>query len=126
MKVAIPHWNGRVSPVFDVARHVLVVEVNEGVEEARWDVEFNVEDPRRRAGRLTEVGANVLVCGAISWSLEMAVSAAGIRVIPQICGDVPRVLTAFIDGRLGQDTFLMPGCCRGGRRFRSRRRRGRW
>jgi predicted Fe-Mo cluster-binding NifX family protein len=126
MKVAIPHWQGRVSPVFDVAGSVLVVELGDGIERARRDVAFDVEDPRGRSARLMETGANVLVCGAISRPLEMAISTAGIEVIPQICGDVECVLAAFIDGRLRQGGFLMPGCCgrRGGRRRRHGQRGG--
>jgi len=125
MKVAIPHWQGRVSPVFDVAGNVMIVEINGGVEQSRQDVVFDVEEPQVRAARLAETGADVLVCGAISWPLEMAVSAAGIEVIPQTCGDVEGVLAAFIDGRLSQGAFLMPGCCGRRRRSRVRRRRGR-
>jgi len=123
MKVAIPHWQGRVSPVFDVAGNMLVVDIDDGVEHARRDVVLDVEDLQGRAARLTESGVNVLVCGAISRPLEMAVSAAGIEVIPQTCGDVERVLAAFINGRLNQGAFLMPGCCGRRRRFRAGRRR---
>ena len=128
MKVAIPHWQGRVSPVFDVAGNVLVVEIDGGAERARRDVAFSVDGPQARAARLTEAGADVLVCGAISKPLEVAVSAAGIEVIPQTCGEVERVLAAFIDGRLNQGAFLMPGCCGRRRRFQGGRRRGarRW
>lgn len=125
MKVAIPQWRGRVSPVFDVAANVLVVEVDDGVERARREAVFDVEDLQGRAARLREIGADVLVCGAISRPLELAVSAAGIEVIPQTCGDVERVLAAFIGGRLNQGAFLMPGCCGRRRRFQGgRRRRG--
>lgn len=124
MKVAIPHWQGRISPVFDVAGNVLVVEIDGGLEQARQDVVFDVEEHHARAARLTEAGANVLVCGAISRPLEMAVSAAGIEVIPQTCGEVDRVLAAFIDGRLDQGAFLMPGCCGRRRRFQGGRRHG--
>ena len=94
MKVAIPHWQGRVSPVFDVAGNVLVVEIDGGSERARQEVVFNVDGPQARAARLTEAGADVLVCGAISKPLEVAVSAAGIEVIPQTCGEVGSVLRA--------------------------------
>jgi len=125
MKVAIPHWRGRVSPVFDVAGNVLIVEINGSVEQSRQDVTFDVDEPQARAARLAKTGSDVLVCGAISWPLEMAVSTAGVEVIPQTCGDVERVLAAFIDGRLDQGAFLMPGCCGRRRRFRVRRRRGR-
>ena len=125
MKVAIPHWQGRVSPVFDVAGNVLVVEIADGVERGRQEVAFDAEDPQARATRLAQTGADVLVCGAISWPVEMALSAAGIDVIPQTCGDVEQVLAAFARGQLQQDAFLMPGCCGRRRRFRARRRRGR-
>lgn len=124
MKVAIPHWRGRVSPVFDVAGSVLLVEVHDGREQDRRDVAFDADDPYARAARLAETGADVLICGAISRPLATAVASVGVEVIGQTCGDVERVLEAFIDGRLTDDAFSMPGC-RGGRgRFRGRRRRG--
>ena len=127
MRVAIPHWQGRVSPVFDVAGNVLLVDVADGREQTRQNVAIDVAQPQARASLLSQHGAMVLICGAISWPLEMAISAAGIEVIPQTCGDVERVLAAFIRGQLGQDAFLMPGCC--GRRRRchgGHRRNGRW
>ncbi len=124
MKVAIPHWRGRISPVFDVAGSVLVVELRDGVEQARRDVAFNCEDLQRRAARLAETGADVLICGAISRPLEMALSTAGIDVIGQTCGEVEQVLAAFARGQLRPDAFLMPGCCGRRRRFRAQRGRG--
>ena len=125
MKVAIPHWQGRVSPVFDVAGNVLVVEISDGVQRSRQDFTLEAEDPQLRAAGLAQTGADLLICGAISWPLEMALSAAGIDVIPQTCGDVEQVLEAFARGQLQQDAFLMPGCCGRRRQFRARRGRGR-
>ena len=125
MRVAISHWQNRVSPVFDVAGNVLLVDVADGREEARQNVAINVEQPHLRASLLSQRGATVLICGAISWPLEMALNAVGIEVISQTCGDIEQVLSAFINGQLKQDTFLMPGCCGRRRRFRVRCRRGR-
>jgi predicted Fe-Mo cluster-binding NifX family protein len=122
MKVAIPHWQGRVSPVFDVAANVLVVEIRDGLERSRENVALDAEDPQPRATRLAQTGAELLICGAISWPLEMALSAAGIDVIPHTCGEVEQVLAAFAHGQLQQDAFLMPGCCGRRRRLRARRR----
>jgi predicted Fe-Mo cluster-binding NifX family protein len=122
MKVAIPHWQGRISPVFDVAGNVLLVDILDGKEQSRRNVHLRPEGPQARAEALAELGTDVLVCGAVSRPLEMAVSAAGIEVIPQTCGDVEQVLKAFTDGRLHQGAFLMPGCC--GRLRRTHGRRG--
>ncbi len=133
MKVAIPYWQGRVSPVFDVAGHVLLVEVHEGKEQGREDLPMGGGQPQTRAKVLREHDATVLICGAISWPMELAMTAAGIEVVSQTCGEVERVLAAFIGGQLNQGTFLMPGCCgrrrwgqggRGGGRCRRRGQRG--
>lgn len=109
MKVAIPHCRGRVSPVFDVAGNLLVVRVEDGAERGREQVALGSEDPGRRAARLREAAVDVLVCGAISRPLAAALAGEGIDVIAQTCGELEGVLAAFIDGRVEQGAFRMPG-----------------
>lgn len=120
MKVAIPVWQGRVSPVFDVAGQLLVVDLNRSTEIARRQEPLPEETPDRRSQRLTSLGIETLICGAISQPLEAILADAGIDVVPRICGDVEEVLRAFLSTGLPDDQFAMPGCC-GQRR---RRRRG--
>jgi predicted Fe-Mo cluster-binding NifX family protein len=110
--------------VFDVAGNVLLVDVADGREQARQTVAIDAAQSQARASLLAEHGATVLVCGAISRPLEMAVSAAGIEVISQTCGDMEQVLAAFISGQLNEDLFLMPGCCGRRQRFGAGHRRG--
>jgi predicted Fe-Mo cluster-binding NifX family protein len=121
MKVAIPEWQGRVSPVFDVARHLRVFESENG--QARVSGEFDCEtvDPSLRVAQLAATGATVLICGAISRPLEMAVTAAGIQVIAQTCGNVQDVADAYARGQLISAAYCMPGC---GRQQRRCQRRG--
>ncbi len=121
MKVAIPHWQGRVSPVFDVAGQILIVEIEGGVELARHEWRLDEEFVQARGAWLARSGVDVLICGAISRALEVVVSQAGIDVISQICGDVEGILAAFIRGQLDEESFRMPGCGGGGRRRRGRR-----
>lgn len=125
MKVAIPVWEGRISPVFDVARRVLVVELADGVEAAREDMSLQAATLPGRAKFLAELGVELLICGAISRPLEEMLAAADVQVIPHTCGPVEEVLRAFLSGQLTQQAFLMPGCRGGRRRFRARCRRGR-
>jgi predicted Fe-Mo cluster-binding NifX family protein len=125
MKVAIPHWQSRVSPVFDVAQHVVLVDLDAPDPRNRTNVILDDEDPARRARQLAGSGAEILICGAISLPMETAVSAAGIRVVAQICGNIECVLQAFAENRLGQDAFRMPGCCGRRRRYHGGRRAGR-
>ena len=122
IKVAIPQWHGRVSPVFDVAGSLLLVGINHGVEESRQSVDLKDDSPCARANLMAEMGVDVLICGAISWPLAMALSAAGVEVTSRICGDVEEVLAAFIHGRLTQDAFRMPGCGDGRRGVHASRR----
>ena len=125
MKVAIPQWQGRVSPVFDVAARLLLVEMQDGQESWRGEYPLTIDNPMERAKWLGRLGADALICGAISRPLEMALSAEGVRVIAQVCGQVDEVLAAFAEGRLDNQSFLMPGCCGRRRRFRGSCHRGR-
>jgi predicted Fe-Mo cluster-binding NifX family protein len=120
MRIAIPTWRGRVSPVFDVARRLLLVDSENGQPVRQEEVALEEAGLTARAGRLVELAADVLICGAISRPLEAMLVAAGVRVIPQTCGPVEQVLRAFVSGQMTDEAFLMPGCC--GRRRRLRRR----
>jgi predicted Fe-Mo cluster-binding NifX family protein len=124
MKVAVPVWQGRVSPVFDVAEQVLLVDFDDQ-EERRHMESLGNTMPHERARQLVELGVDVLVCGAISWPLEAILVSRGVRVVPLVCGEVEKVVGAFRDGTLEDEQFAMPGCCRTRWQMRARcRRRG--
>lgn len=122
----MPIWGERVSPVFDVARRLLIVDIERSLEVGRQDTALSEADPGLRARRVAELGVDVLICGAVSRLLEGMLQAAGIRVIVHVCGPVEEVLRAFVAGCLTDQTFLMPGCCGRRRRVRGRRGSGRW
>jgi predicted Fe-Mo cluster-binding NifX family protein len=111
MRLAIPIRNDRVSPVFDTASRVLVLDLTDGIEQARQVVEVaQATFPTERAKRLAELGVNVLVCGAISRTLSGFLSAAGIVIIPWVSGAPEEVLRAYLTGRLSDPCWRMPGC----------------
>lgn len=113
MLLAIPTLNARVSPVFDTACRLLLVEVDQGSERARRTEELPDTLPTHRVKRLRELGIEVLVCGGISRSLAMLLEAAGIRVLPWVAGPVDDVLRVYLEGRLPHPRWMMPGCfCR--------------
>jgi len=124
MKVAVPNWQGRVSPVFDVAEHIVLVYLDNNEDGSRRTENLGSTSPHERARRLAELGVNVLVCGAISWPLEALLAANGVRVIPLVCGEVKDIVQALRDGTLDSERFAMPGCCRKRRRAGQRRRGG--
>jgi predicted Fe-Mo cluster-binding NifX family protein len=121
MRIAIPTWCERVSPVFDVASCLTVFDVEGNIKVGRELVGIDGTGPLGRALRLGELGVNTLICGAISAPLEAAVAAAGVPVVAGACGPVEAVLRAFLDDDLADNAYLMPGCR--GRQQRSRDRR---
>lgn len=118
MKIAIPTWLGRVSPVLDVAERFVLVESQQGVELARRDVPVEETELLARARSIAELRPDVLICGAISRPFDAMLRSVGIRLIPHTCGPVEEVLQAFLSGQLTDQAFLMPGCCGRRRRFR--------
>ena len=64
MKVAIPTWTGRVSPVFDVAKRLLVVKLEGGGEVSREEAVIEETQFMARAKAVTQLGIDVLICGA--------------------------------------------------------------
>ena len=119
MKLAIASWDGRVSPVLDVAKRLLVVDAEDGAAGGRHELELADSQLAARAKQISELGVEVLICGAVSWPLEAALVSSGVRVVSRVCGPVEEVLRAFLAGTLTDEAYLMPGCC-------GRRRRGRW
>jgi len=118
MKLGLAVWNGRVSPVFDTARHLLVLEVENGQVALRLEQDMRTDEPVQKAARLAELGIETLVCGAVSRPLAEMIAARGIRLIPFVAGGTDEVITAFLAGALPSPDLSMPGCC--GRRMRHR------
>lgn len=106
--------------MFDTAGRILLVSVEDGREVSRMDSLLKEETLHRRVKWLVDNGVNVLVCGAISRPLATITASSGIELIPWMAGDAEEILKAFLEGRLPNPRFLMPGCCAGARRFRRR------
>ena len=122
MKIAIPLWQGRISPVFDEASRLLVVDISDGRVTCRQEESILSRNPFERAQALPKLGVDLLICGMISQTQQAALDAIGIRIIPHICGPMEDVIQAYLDGRIESGAMLMPGC---GRRKRSRHFRNR-
>ena len=122
MKIALPVWNDRISPVFDTARRLLIVNVKNGKEESRTEMQITELHPPLRVRQLAETGAKVLICGAISRPLAAMIKTWDMAIVQWISGDVEEVLQAYFSGAFPEPRFLMPGC--GGGPCRNRFRGG--
>lgn len=120
MRVALAIWNGRISPVFDVTRQVLILDVQDGRETTRHVEPLPGTDLRDQADRLAALAPQTLICGAISQPMAAMLAAHGVRIVPFTAGDVEAVVAAWQSGSLPNPALCMPGC-----RGRMRRGRGR-
>lgn len=110
VRVAIPIWQERVSPVLDVASRLLVVTCRAGKPVRRKEFLLSQLSPEALAESVAELGVDVLLCAALSESLFRSLERRGVRVRPHLCGDVEPLLRAFIQGGVRRSEFRMPGC----------------
>lgn len=115
MTLAMPIWEGRISPVFDVARHLLLVELENGSERSRQERLVTEHSLHNWVTMLAELGVDSLVCGAITDELAAALMRGGVQIVPWIKGEVQPVLAAYLAGELSDPSFAVPGsrCGRG-------------
>jgi predicted Fe-Mo cluster-binding NifX family protein len=123
-KIAISTWEGRVSPVFDVSRELIVFELCVGQLQARRFHTLLAADSLSKVAQLAELGVELLICGAISEPVKMAIEAQNISVLAFIAGETADVLNAFMLDGLSDYSMRMPGCGRHRRRRCRRHRAG--
>jgi predicted Fe-Mo cluster-binding NifX family protein len=124
--IAFSVWGSRIAPVFDSASEILVLDLNDSKSIKRhrlssYDLYSKIRD-------LKNLGVDVLICGAISKTLEQLLFTQSINVTSFICGDVDNIIALFLENKFNEIEHKMPGClwCCGnnrGRRFRRCRNR---
>ena len=112
--IAVPSCQGRVSPVLDVAARLVLVSLHGRVETRRREIVLFEPQTEGMVRSLKECGVQIVICGAISHGLLVALRHAKIRVVGQVCGNVDAVIAAFRNGTLAQPDFAMPGANRPG------------
>jgi predicted Fe-Mo cluster-binding NifX family protein len=128
MIVALTHWNGRVSPVLDVSREAWILTIESGTVTGRSNESIETPTTALKIERLTELGVETLICGAISGALHNELTARRVKVVGFVAGEIDEVVESFLAGTLPTPALSMPGYCGRQNRFRGGRGRGgrRW
>ncbi|MEW6743871.1 MAG: NifB/NifX family molybdenum-iron cluster-binding protein [Planctomycetota bacterium] len=109
MRVALPVCRGRISPLFDTARSVWLVDVEVGRVTPVRTLPLPATAPEAQVRALQEAEADAVVCGAMSEVALHRLIAAHIRVWPGVAGDVDSIVAALaLPGGLDK-SFCMPG-----------------
>jgi len=109
MKIAIPVWGNRISPVFETAEHLLLVDLDDGVELKREIRKLDAGLPVQRVKLLEDTGVQLLACGAITREVETSFDSNKIKIIPFLCGNVEQLIAALSKGDNIRAMFGMPG-----------------
>lgn len=112
MNVAITVWKNRISPVFDSAQVLLVVQTQgtEIVDAVVRKVQTTMLD--RFLTLLEELDVHVLICGALCEGPASILKNQGVEVISFVTGEAEDVLECYLQ-RQDLTEFIMPGCGRG-------------
>ncbi|MBN1627949.1 MAG: NifB/NifX family molybdenum-iron cluster-binding protein [Deltaproteobacteria bacterium] len=125
MRIAIPVWEDKVSPVFDAASKLLVIDYEDGRETSRLAYHIDEEDLSWKCQRIESLAPDIIICGAVSHLFLNLLKAVDIDVIEYVSGRIEDVLEAYIRGDIYNSRFLMPGCKRHGRVCGGRKKTGR-
>jgi len=109
MKIAMPVWEDKISPVLDTASRLLVVDLKAGGDMSRFEIYLDERDLTKRCLRITGLGVDTLICGAVTRHFSDMLRALGVDLITGISGQPDDVLHACFEGRLAHSKYLMPG-----------------
>lgn len=126
MIAAFTVWNGRIAPVFDVAGQAVLVD-SELHDKAHTIITLPEGSPQEKLSFLQQQQVEVVICGAMTRYTSRYAQGMGIEVFPFIAGEQQEVITSWLNKRLQDNKFSMPGCgCNGcfRRNQRGRHNRG--
>lgn len=110
MIIGLTTWGQRISPVFDSAQKLMVVDVIDSKIVSKRFEKFDPSIPLLLSKKLKELKIEVLICGAISKGLADIIEYISIHCIPFITGNIDTVLNSYIKGEVLTSKFIMPGC----------------
>jgi hypothetical protein len=120
MKVAMTVWQQRVSPVFDVSGHLLLLSIKYGKVDSEQLYQLKAADPGEKLSFIYSLRPQILICGAMSAEVQQVAETYPWQLYVFMKGSVRRMMRALIAEGVLDDDFVLPGCagrsrhCRGG------------
>ena len=108
MRIAIPVWNGQISPVLDSAQRLCIYEVSDCIPTLREEIGISIGESE--LAEFIATRADAIICGALSLQLEQHLLALGVTVHPWVMGDAGRLIECYAAGNIHDREFSMPGC----------------
>ncbi len=125
MRLALTVWDGRISPVFDVCREALILNIKGKTVLSMSSEPIETSNAFLKIKRLMDLGVETLICGAISQPLHRELIACGLEVFGFVAGEIDEVLQSFLSGTMPDPSLAMPGCSDKQNRIRGGQGQGR-
>lgn len=109
MKIAIPVWENRVSPVFDTSTHILVADIKENRLVSKEIISLQGITLYQRIELLHKLRIRTFICCAVTRPLLESILGKNIKAVSNICGDIDQILDAVCKGKDIKALFSMPG-----------------
>jgi len=109
VRVAIPIFRLRVSPVFDSCTRVLLVDVEHNNEIERSETYLDELSMTERVTILQKLKVKTIICSGISDMLQNMLQSVKINLITGVVGEIEQVVAAYLSKRLNEPQFHMPG-----------------
>ena len=109
IRIAIPIFRNKVSPVFDSCTRVLFVDIEEDREIDRKEIYLDALALTDRVSILLKSGVETVICGGIRDVMTSMLMGVKIDLISDITGEIDQVLKAYLAPGLDQTQFHIPG-----------------
>lgn len=101
MRIAVTYADGMIFQHFGHTQQFKVYEVENGSIVSAEVVDTNGSGHGALAGVLTQLHADILICGGIGGGAQMALREAGIRLFGGVSGSCDAAVEALLGGTLG-------------------------
>lgn len=105
MRIAVTRWGERVSPLFEAAAWLLIVETDRQGVCGRFEAGMDQLDCAARIRLLRGLHVDILICGAIERNTRRRLETAGLTVAYDVCGFWEEALRACLKGQLKPKPF---------------------
>mgnify|MGYP002630601282 CR=1 FL=1 len=95
MKIALTIWGNRISPVFDSAKTLMIVDLENLKTSDRVYKRFDPQDLKQILPILEKYKIDILICGAITDDRSVFIEQNGSVLIPFIFGNTDKILATL-------------------------------
>ncbi|MDP8206564.1 MAG: NifB/NifX family molybdenum-iron cluster-binding protein [Candidatus Electryonea clarkiae] len=92
MRIAVTRWGDKISPVFDEAKYMMIVDVNDDCINAKITINIGDLSQSDKVKVLTDLNVERVFCGAISNMYSSLIEASGIELNSWLTGDIEEIL----------------------------------